>query len=49
VRLVFFAYPAPRFAEEPTEAGADRAVRKWLGVSWRVFYAGWKRCVLSGS
>jgi len=35
--------------EEPTEAGADRAVRKSLGVSWRGFYAGWKRYVLSGS
>lgn len=33
---------------EPTEAGVDAALKDSLGVSWRDFYAGWRRYVLSG-
>jgi len=35
-------------AAEPTEAGMDEALGGALGVTWRHFYAGWRRYVLSG-
>jgi hypothetical protein len=35
-------------AAEPTEAGMDEALRGALGVTWRQFYADWRRYVLSG-
>lgn len=35
-------------AAEPTEAGMDAALGESLGVTWRQFYAGWKRFVLAG-
>ena len=35
-------------AAEPTEAGMDEALGGVLGVTWRQFYAGWRRYVLSG-
>ena len=34
---------------EATEAGMDRALGDALGVSWRQFYAGWRRYVLTGA
>ena len=36
-------------AAEPTEAGMDGALGEALGVSWREFYAGWRRHVLAGT
>jgi hypothetical protein len=35
-------------AAEPTEAGMDAALGDSLGVTWRRFYAGWRRYVLAG-
>jgi hypothetical protein len=35
-------------AAEPSEAGMDEALGGSLGVSWREFYAGWRRYVLAG-
>jgi hypothetical protein len=35
-------------AAAPTEAGMDEALGHTLGVSWREFYAGWRRYVLAG-
>ena len=35
-------------AAEPTEAGMDEALGGALGVTWRQFYAGWRRYVLGG-
>ncbi len=34
---------------EPTEADLDRALLETLGVSWRQFYDGWRRWVLTGA
>ena len=36
-------------AAEPTEAGMDAALGEALGVTWRDFFAGWRRYVLSGA
>jgi hypothetical protein len=35
-------------AAEPTVAGMDEALDEALGVTWRDFFAGWRRYVLSG-
>ena len=35
-------------AAEPTEAGMDEALGGSLDVTWRQFYAGWRRYVLGG-
>jgi len=35
-------------AAEPTEAGLDVALGGELGVTWREFYAGWRRFVVRG-
>ena len=35
-------------AAEPTEAGMDEALGSSLDVTWRQFYAGWRRYVLGG-
>jgi hypothetical protein len=35
-------------AAEPTEAGMDEALGSSLDVTWRQFYAGWRRYVLDG-
>ena len=35
-------------AAEPTEAGMDEALGGALDVTWRQFYAGWRRYVLGG-
>jgi hypothetical protein len=35
-------------AAEPDEAGMDQALGGALGVTWRQFYAGWRRYVLAG-
>ena len=36
-------------AAEPTEEGMDAALDEALGVTWRAFFAGWRRYVLAGS
>ena len=36
-------------AAEPTEEGMDAALGDALGVTWRAFFAGWRRYVLAGS
>ena len=36
-------------AAEPTEAGMDLALGEALGVTWRAFFAGWRRYVLAGT
>jgi hypothetical protein len=35
-------------AAEPTETGMDEALGRALGVTWRAFFAGWRRYVLAG-
>jgi hypothetical protein len=35
-------------AAEPTEPGMDQALADSLGVTWREFYDGWRRYVLTG-
>lgn len=35
-------------AAEPTEAGMDKALAGCLGVTWREFFDGWRRYVLTG-
>ena len=35
-------------AAEASESGMDEALGDALGVSWREFYAGWRRYVLGG-